>query len=148
MPIIICIQMPADQLLELITKLSHSLTDRLDAELNAQLNLAYTHYQILFILSKYPDGSNQEQLVKELNVDKSTVSRQLRNKALRGLISRRQSSDSGREKHVQLTAAGHQKLVAAKVIVNAQVEELFQSLNKYEQKQFQIWLRALLGALS
>src|SRR5690348_12484557 len=121
--------MQEQQLFDLINNIDSNFIHQLDEILQNEIGLNYFQFQLLDKLEKYSDGSKQEQLVAELNVDKSTVSRQLRSQALKGLITRSQSEISGREKNVQLTINGTAKLILGKELTEQFTLDFFKVLS-------------------
>lgn len=86
--------------------LSSRLESRLDAQLRAHSGISAATYAVLCALRRPDDAISQQAVADGLGLDKSSVSRRIKEAAALGLVTVEPSTSSRRENAVSITAAG------------------------------------------
>lgn len=86
--------------------MSSRIESRLDTQLRAELGISAATYAVLCALRRPDDALSQQAVADGLGLDKSSVSRRLKEAAALGLVSVEPSTSSRRENAVTITAAG------------------------------------------
>ncbi|WP_439564400.1 MarR family winged helix-turn-helix transcriptional regulator [Microcella sp.] len=86
--------------------MSSRIESRLDTQLRTESGISASTYAVLCALRRPDDALSQQAVADGLGLDKSSVSRRIKEAAALGLVSVEPSSSSRRENAVSITAAG------------------------------------------
>ena len=101
----------------------------------ASQDLKITLSQALCLITIPFDGISQSKLAKKLNLDISTLSRNLNNLIKIGIIKKENSDFDKRSYKISLTKSGHQKYKDLMEMVQNNLNTLFNSLDMHEKDQ-------------
>ena len=101
----------------------------------ASQDLKITLSQALCLITIPFDGISQSKLAKKLNLDISTLSRNLNNLIKIGIIKKENSDFDKRSYKISLTKSGHQKYKDLTEMVQNNLNTLFNSLDIHEKDQ-------------
>lgn len=144
--------MDTDTVIDLVNKITELFQQQVSEYLDSAWKITYTDYLILhnlYLLHSASDEAavKQEDIVKLIPFDKSTVSRRLKACEQKGLVRRRINRLSEREKLVYLTTQGKELIGVAEVQVEKISSNAIAGLDAYAVKQLQTNLRAILQQL-
>ena len=120
------------------------LVHRLDAELERDHGLPLSAYEVLMNLSDTDDGElRMSELAERLLLSRSGITRLVDRLEQQGYVERRRCDDDGRGYNAHLTAAGAEKIAAARPAHLAGVREHF--FSRLEDRELEalaeIWVK-------
>ena len=108
-------------------------------------DLTDTEYMICSVIF-YNDACSQEDVVKALRIDKTTVGKALQKLETKGYISRQQDQLDKRKKLLTVTEKGKKQISGVMDLHDKWLENIMTCLSDDEQKQFEDYCRRLLDA--
>jgi DNA-binding MarR family transcriptional regulator len=126
----------------LLYRVASALRSEVSGSALEPLNLSFSQYLCLRIVSRFPGRSNAE-LARDLNVSPQAMNVVLRALEDRGVVSRPAAAASGRSLPAQLTREGIELLAALDAAVHTAEERVLAPLTNAQRRQFRTLLAEL-----
>jgi DNA-binding MarR family transcriptional regulator len=127
----------------LLYRVTSALRAEVSAAVMAPLELSFTQYLCLRIVSQFPGTTNAE-LARETHVSPQAMNKVIRELQDRGLVTRPATVPSGRSRPTTLTAAGGVLLERADPLIFAAELRVLGNLSEGDRREF---LRLLAAAV-